>query len=273
MFDPKKLEHFLDSLQVETHFPSTMPQKVIELPRSVLDEKMDRYDIFVQGNFNHNYGTHEFPVYGPRPEESWNSPMYRLMQVPMWSTYGSMVQNSFRVTGIEMPTEEDESATPVETPYDRFKAKLARLVDAESIDIPDPAPPVVPTPPDVVHTITAWRGWDVTDGTLESLGSSAQWEPRHALKAKCTSGRTHAAPDLACHCGYWSFKTRELLEQALEGYASAVEVIGQVEIWGRVIECENGFRSEYAYPKELWLLNDGMESLSWKYGVPVRSVK
>ena len=42
MFEPRKLEHFLDSLQVETHFPDTMPQKVIELPRSVLDEKMDR---------------------------------------------------------------------------------------------------------------------------------------------------------------------------------------------------------------------------------------
>jgi hypothetical protein len=191
----------------------------------------------------------------------------------MQSTYGSMVQNSFRVTGIEAPAEEDESDTPVEAPYDRLKAKLTRLVDAESVNIPDPAPPAASTPPDFVHAITAWRGWDVTDGTLESLGSSAQWEPRHALKAKCASGRTHAAPDLACHCGYWSFKTRELLEQALEGYASVVEVIGQVEIWGRVIECENGFRSEYAYPKELWLLNDGMESLSWKYGVPVRSVK
>jgi len=34
----------------------------------------------------------------------------------------------------------------------------------------------------------------------------------------------------------------------------------------------NGFRSEYSYPKELWLLNEGLESLSWTYGVPVRKL-
>jgi hypothetical protein len=56
----------------------------------------------------------------------------------------------------------------------------------------------------------------------------------------------------------------------MEHYATSVDVIGEVEIWGRVIECENGWRSEYAYPKELWLLGEGLESLSWKYGVPVR---
>ena len=49
-------------------------------------------------------------------------------------------------------------------------------------------------------------------------------------------------------------------------------VVGTVEIWGRVIECENGFRSEFAYPKELWLLSedDDLSKLSWTYGVPVR---
>jgi len=30
------------------------------------------------------------------------------------------------------------------------------------------------------------------------------------------------------------------------------------------------YRSEFAYPKELWLLKPGLEFLSWTYGVPVR---
>jgi hypothetical protein len=61
-------------------------------------------------------------------------------------------------------------------------------------------------------------------------------------------------------------------EQPEEEYVDSVDVVGTVEIWGRVIECRNGFRSEYAYPKELWLLRDGLEHLSWTYGVPVRKL-
>jgi len=57
-------------------------------------------------------------------------------------------------------------------------------------------------------------------------------EPRRAPKANCHTGHDHAAPALQCRCGYWSFKTRELLEEALESYAVSVDVIGQVEIWG-----------------------------------------
>jgi hypothetical protein len=276
MFDPKKLEHFLDSLQVETHFPSTMPQKVIEPPRSPLDDKMDKYDIFVQGNYNHSYGTPEFPVYGPKADDN-----------PFWlpgatfATYGNIYSRGlasvyFSKIGAPVVGIDEDFPTPpapVETPYTRFKAKLARLAESPAAEVPNPAPPPVSSAPDYVHTITAWRGWEVKGGMLEALGTSARWEPRRAPKANCHTGHDHAAPALQCRCGYWSFKTRELLEEALESYAVSVDVIGQVEIWGRVIECENGWRSEYAYPKELWLLDEGLESLSWKYGVPVRRLQ
>lgn len=60
------------------------------------------------------------------------------------------------------------------------------------------------------------------------------------------------------------------MKKALHAYQSLVMVVGSVEIWGKVIECENGYRSEFSYPKELWLLRPGLESLSWTYGVPVR---
>ena len=48
-------------------------------------------------------------------------------------------------------------------------------------------------------------------------------------------------------------------------------MIGSVDPWGRVIETENGFRAQYAYPKELWLLEDGLEELGWIYGVKIRT--
>ena len=281
MFDREKLAHWLDSLQVETHFPGTMPQKMVELPRSALDVKMDRYDIFRQSKEDYqSAGTAEYPVLVPWRMSPFNNPMY----MPMgYITYGGIsrsgVFNSW-VTGAAAPTDEngDVAASsvpvaPIETPYDRLKKKLARLAGVSPAQVADPAPPSLGRAPDYTHTITAWRGWECANGELGALGSYSKWEPRRAYRANCRAGRNHAAPHLNCGCGYWSFKTRELLEQALETYAVAVDVIGQVEIWGRVIECENGWRSEFAYPKELWLLDEGSESLSWRYGVPVRRLE
>jgi hypothetical protein len=273
MFDPKKLEHFLDSLQVETHYPSHYPSGAPKMaPHSHLDDLMDKYDVFAQGNFNHNHGTPEFPVYGPEP----TSP-------PSWLPGGAHVTYGILqpllqqwpiayVQGIGIPEDPEafpELPVPIETPHDRLKARLARLSAAAPAMIEDPNPPALSPSPDFVHTITAWRGWEFTSGMLEALGTEAKWEPRRAPRANCIHS-SHAAPKFDCSCGYWSFKTFDLLQEALKSYAVDVDVIGQVEIWGRVIECENGFRSEFAYPKELWLLDEGLESLSWKYGVPVR---
>jgi hypothetical protein len=265
MFDKNKLAAWLGSLQVETHFPNCAPQRVIEPETTELDKKMDQYDIFVQGNFNYNHGTAEFPVYGPKPSEDF------MPWLPGGAnlTYGSL--GFFRAYVSNMMSPIDEApAKPQETPYSRFKAKMTRLATAPAAEVANPAPTPPERSPDFVHTLTAWRGWGVSDGELEALGIASKWEPRRAHRAGCRVGRSHAAPALDCNCGYWSFKSRELLEQAMEHYATSVDVIGEVEIWGRVIECENGWRSEYAYPKELWLLGEGLESLSWKYGVPVR---
>lgn len=130
--------------------------------------------------------------------------------------------------------------------------------------------------PDLVGTITAWRGWKLVDGKLCALGMTGVWEPKKIVKAIC--GKTvsltlpHDAPVKDCKCGYWSFRTMELLQQALDPYATSVQVIGSVEVWGKVVECESGFRSEFAYPKELWLLEEGLDHLSWVYGVPVRRI-
>ena len=266
VFDMKRLEHFLDGLQVETHFPSRVPQIVVEAPRSPLDEKMDKYDLFIQGNFNHNYGTPESPVYGPRPDDSATSPWGSYL----WPTYAGINRLGFAsnyYAGIAV--EEGTDVSP-ETPYDRLKEKLGRLASSKPVKIADSASAAPSRSPDFVHTLTAWRRWKVNGGMLEALGSESKWEPRRAPRANCRVSSNHAAPHFGCNCGYWSFKTREGLTKALAQYSSTVDVIGQVEIWGRVIECKNGFRSEFAYPKELWLLDEGLDSLSWRYGVPVR---
>jgi hypothetical protein len=148
---------------------------------------------------------------------------------------------------------------------DKVLEKIAQLKDVPAVKIAARAP-------DYVGTLTMWRGWTINDGKLWALGVSIGWEPRKAAKAICRQGGTHHSPEKRCSCGYWGFKTMELLQEALLPYMNEVRVIGSVEIWGKIIECENGFRAEYAYPKELWLLEDDLEHLSWTYGVPVRQL-
>lgn len=269
MFDEKGLEHFLDGLGFGTHFPRGAPNLVVEAPpRSALDSKMDKYDLKrLAGEDYENAGTSEFPLLVPPPTaRSFFQAAMHAYNVPMWPTpqYAPLQYTS----GIDASS---VTSDRVETTRSCFKAKVARLAEIPAARVPGPVLLDASTrAPDYTHTITAWRGWEYKHGMLESLGLSSMWEPRRAPQAVCRSGLNHLAPYLGCQCGYWSFKTREGLTEALATYAAVVDVIGQVEIWGRVVECENGWRSEYAYPKELWLLDKGLESVSWRYGVPVR---
>lgn len=275
MFDPKKLEAFLDALEVETHYPSkapTLPRHGAYKPvgNPALEKKMDKYDIFNQDGYQ-NVGTAEFPVLaregfslGITLQALHN--MYSQSMWPMYS-YGSGTMAPFWVDA------DEASAAPAPSPYENLKGTVRQLKAVTPAKLANPAPPVPQKSPDYIGTLTGWRGWEVTDGLLESLGTDVTWEPKVAPKSQCRRAKTshHYGPQKNCTCGYWSFKSLELLTQSLCGYKNTV-VIGTVEIWGRVIECTNGYRSEFAYPKELWLLKDGLESLSWTYGVPVRTL-
>ena len=133
--------------------------------------------------------------------------------------------------------------------------------------------------PDRVEPITAWRAWKVYNDAgiwkLKAVGMTGVWEPRKAMEAICgASKEKHPAPGYGCECGLWSFTTLDDLVPALENYTD-LKVIGKVAIWGRVIECEHGFRSSHAYPTELWLLDnqDNLEQLGYTYGVPVRKIE
>lgn len=145
-------------------------------------------------------------------------------------------------------------------------AKLAKLKDAEPYKVPERIP-------DAFAVITAWRGWAVTaiegQWRLKALGKSHVWEPRKLLIARCDKGASHPAPNFDCQCGVWAFKELDGLVSALQRYTD-IRVIGNVSLWGRVIETENGYRAQYAYPSELWLLDSSLEELGRIYDVPVR---
>jgi len=164
--------------------------------------------------------------------------------------------------------------------------KLAALKDASPYK-------VQARTPDYVHVLTAWRAWKVSGVSgelrLQALGGSHVWEPKQQINAKCNNSSgygftlsvggalkpitPHLAPAVDCSCGVWALKDLDRLVAAIGSSYGEIRVLGQVSLWGRVVETENGYRAQHAYPSELWLFDNSLEELGAIYDVPVRSIQ
>ena len=145
--------------------------------------------------------------------------------------------------------------------------------------------------PDYIEPFEGWRVWRVVrvDGTFR-LGSIVQhtvWPTETELPARCERLRLfrrrrhrHDAPQLSCECGIYAAATLTQLRMYLaEGLHGLSRVLGQVALWGTVVECERGFRASHAYPTRLFVPDDA--GAPWRtgateialalcaYGVPV----
>ncbi|HZM00388.1 MAG TPA: hypothetical protein VFD43_09065 [Planctomycetota bacterium] len=131
-------------------------------------------------------------------------------------------------------------------------------------------------PPDrhlVAGPTLGYRAWALKDGLLQSTGSGAQrWEPGEPLVAVCrarpsdptvwqspsglvlaNSARASAHPGIpapwrACTCGLYAIRRLEDLPKV----TPAGGIVGQLALWGHVIEHHLGYRAQYAYPVRLW---------------------
>jgi hypothetical protein len=112
--------------------------------------------------------------------------------------------------------------------------------------------------PDAIEPIRAWRAWRSSaeaDGSLvlQSLthaGGGTRWPPGDTLQAGCAV-KAHQAPNGACTCGIYAHKTREAAIAQAAGAAGTV--VGEVELWGAVVEHEHGYRAQWARPEALWV--------------------
>lgn len=151
--------------------------------------------------------------------------------------------------------------------------------------------------PDYCTPLVGYRVWRVMKGgLLTGVHVCEPWAPKQAHKANCqrkygsnfngasysdsetsphlVDGVFQPTPVFSCLCGLWAKRTDADLFQAAsadeaphyEGYAW-----GTVSIWGRVIEHDNGWRAEFAYPKELKATSDA-EQVSALYGIPCEAV-
>jgi hypothetical protein len=136
----------------------------------------------------------------------------------------------------------------------------------------------LPDFPDLPRAIVGWRVWRVDPSyRLLSTLRDEVWEPGRSLAASCES--RHPAPDPACTCGVYAVRRPEQAQAYLVGRnnpEAVHRVLGQVALWGCVVECEQGWRAERAYPARLWV-PDCPEAFEiafglGRYGVPVEVV-
>lgn len=104
--------------------------------------------------------------------------------------------------------------------------------------------------------LTAWRTWRVwmsaSGPSLHSVAASAtlgEWVPGEVMEARCgyremtpTACVCESCPGDDNLCGIYAYK------EAPSSVQHAMGVVGQVALWGTVIEHDAGFRGQYAYP-------------------------
>jgi hypothetical protein len=103
--------------------------------------------------------------------------------------------------------------------------------------------------------VIAWRAWRLRrDGRgrlrLQPAFRGSPWEPLVPTRAACVRHRRHDAPKRRCTCGLYGF--RDGGEVGLGG--TRLGAVGQVALWGRVVEHELGYRAELAYPSRVRLV-------------------
>ena len=124
----------------------------------------------------------------------------------------------------------------------------------------------------LVNAITGFRAWNVPlfADELRSVAQKARWLPYEKFKAQCESAQCSG---VSCACGIYAFKTMDLVQEQYKSEdRSRRYVWGECWLWGRVLECKDGYRAQFAYPKAF--VNNGAiaKRMSEVFGVELLKV-
>jgi hypothetical protein len=145
----------------------------------------------------------------------------------------------------------------------------------------------------VAQPLVGFRHWGARRGALYSgIFVAGRFMPNPALRmvaprvrpvpwpanedhpAKCFALGGHAAPQRDCNCGFAAY-----YELPAEPAMPAPEAVwGAIAAWGRIVECEHGFRAQYArpiallerrYPDDAYEHGRRLENAADAYGIPL----
>lgn len=146
----------------------------------------------------------------------------------------------------------------------------------------------------IAEPIIGHRCWALGGyGGLQGWFKNERWPTRQAMEAKCLRNiyalkynlspseiRAHLhekAPYQHCHCGIYAYRTESNVFTRGPVDVTLPFAIGEVYLWGNIIEHDSGYRAEFAYPKEISLylpydapqLEEAYMANLKEYGVPV----
>jgi hypothetical protein len=141
-----------------------------------------------------------------------------------------------------------------------------------------------------LEPIVGWRCWRVlpihtlSEGTRYRLcavgtyGLPKIWEPRAAVVARCSDFKSrHEAPYRWHECGIYAYESETEAESkfasmwAHNAGPGVTWAFGRVSLWGRVIECQLGWRAQFAYPYDVAVFTEGKaaDAVADEYAIDV----
>jgi hypothetical protein len=131
--------------------------------------------------------------------------------------------------------------------------------------------------------VTGWRAWTVLETAeglrLGSVLHDLVWPLGHPVVAECrlhedpfaTPVAPHPVPGPECNCGFHAARDPvDALSYARgrDEPGTVCRILGEVALWGHVLETEHGWRASHAYPKRLYVEHPEIAAGLTAYGVP-----
>jgi hypothetical protein len=132
--------------------------------------------------------------------------------------------------------------------------------------------------------VTGWRAWVVTETAaglrLGSVLHELVWAHGRPVLAECrrsedpfaTPIAAHPVPGAACNCGFHAARDPvDALSYARgrDEPGTLCRILGEVHLWGHVLETEGGWRASHAYPARLYVPDAAIAAELASYRVPV----
>jgi hypothetical protein len=132
--------------------------------------------------------------------------------------------------------------------------------------------------------VTGWRAWVVRETPaglrLGSVLHDLAWPHRLPVVAECRRHEDafadaialHPVPGAECNCGFHAARDPiDALSYARgrDEPETVCRILGEVSLWGHVLETEAGWRASQAYPARLYVPEPELLAALAGYGVPV----
>jgi hypothetical protein len=139
---------------------------------------------------------------------------------------------------------------------------------------------------EIADVIIGWRAWTVRETPeglrLGSVLHDLVWTPGEPAVAACRRDedpftlpiRPHPVPAATCKCGFHAAHDPVDVLSYLRGRdepGTVCRILGEVALWGHVIQAQAGWRASMSYPVRLYVDDPAVATALTVYGVPVLS--